>query len=50
MSRFGSRSDPNGIQERMFCQFKHLIESMQSINTVEHAKADAPSIIFSTDA
>ena len=22
--RFGSRSDPNGIQERMFCQFKNL--------------------------
>ena len=24
LSEFGSRSDPNGIQERMFRQFKHL--------------------------
>ena len=34
------RSDPNGIQERMFRQFKHLgmRESMQSINTVEYPK------------
>ena len=32
--RFGSRSDPNGIQERMFRQFKknaHAIESTQSV-------------------
>ena len=59
LSEFGSRSDPNGIQERMFRQFKHLgIESMLSINTVEYptlscksrcAREASPSIMFSTD-
>ena len=37
-TRFGSRSDPNGIQDRTFCQFKkcvHAVERTQSVNTVE---------------
>ena len=35
--QFGPRLDPNIIQERMFliCRFWHVIESLQSVNTVE---------------
>ena len=51
LSEFGSRSDWNGIQERMFRQFKHL--GMQSINEYPTLSCKSrcereasPSIIF----
>ena len=37
--RFGSRSDPNGTQERMFRQFKNFVHTVES--TQCRTKADA---------
>ena len=38
---FGSRSDPNGIQERMFHQFKNLCKRYKVRKVSKKADADA---------
>ena len=60
LSELGSRSDPNGIQERMFRQFKHLgmrskvckapIVEYPTLSCKSRCTREAsPCIIFSTD-